>query len=79
MVLQDHVTNKNHYVSTIRLPMATKSGRMVAYLDWLLSTKSHDFSFSSRDLMRSCDKIEPLYLHYHIAYGHRTLEDGTFP
>ena len=63
----------------LRLPMATKPGRMVAYLDWLLSTKSHDFSFSSRDLMRSCDKIEPLYLHYHIAYGHRTWEDGTFP
>ena len=31
----------------------------------------------SRDLARPCDKLKPLYLHYHIAYGHRTWPDGN--
>ena len=25
---------------------------------------------------RSREKLKPLYLHYHIAYGHQTWEDG---
>ena len=44
-VLQSHVTNENHYISTIRVrvPMATKLGRMVAHLDELLPTVSWPF------------------------------------
>ena len=33
---QDHVTNENHYISTTTVPMTTKLGRMVIYLDGLL-------------------------------------------
>ena len=40
MVLQGHVTNENYYISNIRMPMATKLGRMVTYIDGLLPEKS---------------------------------------
>ena len=30
MVLSSHATNENNYIYTIRVPMATKLGRMVA-------------------------------------------------
>ena len=40
VVLQSHVTNKNHYISTTRVPMATKLGRTVTYFERLLTIKS---------------------------------------
>ena len=40
-VLQDHVTNKNHYISITRVPVATKIGKMMTSLDGILPT-SHD-------------------------------------
>ena len=43
VVLQCHVTNENHYISTTRVPMATKLGRMVTCLDGLLKITSHNF------------------------------------
>ena len=46
VVLKGHLTNKNHYISTTRVPMATKFGRMVALLEELLPMKSHDFLIS---------------------------------
>ena len=42
VVLQGHRTNKNHYISTTRVSMATKLGMMVTYLDGPLPIKSHD-------------------------------------
>ena len=39
MVLQSHVTNKNHYISATRVLMATKVGRTVAYFESLLTIK----------------------------------------
>ena len=42
MVLQGHVTSKNHDISTTRVPIATKLGRMITYLDGLLPIKSCD-------------------------------------
>ena len=42
MVLWDHVTKYKHYISSTAPPMATKLGRMMTYLDWLLPIKSHD-------------------------------------
>ena len=33
----------------------------------------------SRGLVGSHDKLKPLYLHYHNAYGDQTLEDGDLP
>ena len=40
--------------------MATKLGRMVTYLDGLLSIKSHNFR--SHGLVRSRDKLKSFYL-----------------
>ena len=39
VVFQSHVTNKSHYISTIRVPMTTKLDRMISYLDGLLHIK----------------------------------------
>ena len=48
IVLQSHVTNENYYMSTTRVPVATKRDRMVAHIDRLLPVKLHDSL--SRDL-----------------------------
>ena len=40
VVLQGHVPTKN--ISTTRVPMANKLGRIITYLDGLLPAKSHD-------------------------------------
>ena len=33
----------------------------------------------SSGLARSRDKLKPLYLHYHIAYGHQNWQDDNLP
>ena len=43
VIFLSHVTNKNHYISTTRMRIATKLCRMVAHLDRLLLTKSHEY------------------------------------
>ena len=40
VVLQCHVTNKNHYISSTKVSMATKLDRMVTYFERLLTIKS---------------------------------------
>ena len=42
LVLQGNVTNENHYISTTRVTIATKLGRMITYFDGLLPITSHD-------------------------------------
>ena len=42
VVLYDHVTNWNCYISTTTEPMTTKLGKMVIYFDELLPIKSHE-------------------------------------
>ena len=42
MVLQGHETNKNHFMFTAIVPLATKLGTMITYLDRFLPLKSHD-------------------------------------
>ena len=42
VVFKGDVTNENHYISSTRLPMATKIGQMVTYLDKILPIKSHE-------------------------------------
>ena len=42
VVLQNHMTIKRHYISTIIVLMATKTETMINYLEELLSIKSHD-------------------------------------
>ena len=40
VILQGHLTNENHYISTIRAAMTTKLDKMVTYLERLLTIKS---------------------------------------
>ena len=68
VVLQDHVTNWKHIFST--MSMATKPGRIVTYLEWVLPIKSRDHK--SRGLAKSRAKLITLYIHYHDAYGSQT-------
>ena len=42
VVLWDDVTNSNHYISTTTMPMTTKLGGMLPYLEWILPNKSYD-------------------------------------
>ena len=39
VVLQDQVTNQNHYISTISISMATKLERIVTYIYFFLPLK----------------------------------------
>ena len=71
MVLQDHVTNKKH-ISTTPVPMATKLGRMVTNLENLYPIMQLRSS-----VMRSRDKLKPLYFDYHGACGHQTWQDDN--
>ena len=41
VILQNLVINWNHYISTTTVPIATKFGRIVTYLEGLLSIKSY--------------------------------------
>ena len=43
VVFQVHVTNKNPYISTTRVPLAIKLGKMMIYLDGLLYKVSWPF------------------------------------
>ena len=58
MVLQNHLINKNHHISTDRVPLATKLGGMITYLNGFQPIKSHDPL--SRDLFRPREKLKPL-------------------
>ena len=40
--LRDHVINKNHYISTVTVPLVTKLSRMVTNLEGLLLIKVYD-------------------------------------
>ena len=55
--------------------MATKFGSMVTYLGGLLAIKPNDLLVTG--FARSCEKLKPLYFHYHSAYGHYTWQDGN--
>ena len=55
--------------------MVIKYGRVVSCHDELHSTNSHDLS--SRGPMGPIDKLRPLYIHYHNAYEHQTLQGNA--
>ena len=42
VILDDHVTNYNNYTSPTKVPMTTKLGSIVTYLEGLLLIKPHD-------------------------------------
>ena len=48
------------------MPIPTKLGKIVAYLDRILLIKLH--IPSTRSLARSRDNLKSLYLHYHNIY-----------
>ena len=62
---------------TITVPMATKLGRRITYLDGLLP-KSH-MTLWSPDLSRSHEKVKPLYLHYWSSCSYQTWWDDNLP
>ena len=70
IVSRKHVTNKNHYVSITRVPMATKLGRVVTCNDGFLPIKPHD------PLITWCCKItlqtKIFFLHFHSAHSYQT-------
>ena len=71
VVLQSHVKNENHYISTTRMSVATKLGRMVVHLDLLLPKKLHGPLITLSCEIKSQAKTI-IYLHYHSAYGNET-------
>ena len=77
MILRGHVTNENRYISITKVPIDTKLGSMVIYLDGLLSIKSLERLITW--FVRSSEKLKPLYLKYHCASGLQTLQDGDLP
>ena len=70
VVLRDHATNWNH-MTTTTVPMATTLGRMVTNLKWILPIML-TLPFGPVVFQRSCEKLKPLYLHYHSVCGHQT-------
>ena len=54
--------------------MVAKLGKMVTYLERFLPIKSQTISLCG--LKRSRDKLNPLYIHYHNAYGSQTWQGG---
>ena len=55
--------------------MATNLDRAVTHLDGLLPKLSQHLWI--RGLVRSCDELKSLYIHYHGAYGHQTRQDSN--
>ena len=62
MILQGHVSNKNHWISFTRVPMATKLDRIVTYLDGILPIKSHDsfITWSWEIMLQTKTTISPI-------------------
>ena len=81
---QDHLRNYNHYISITRVPMATKLGKMITYLDWLLLIKSHDplISWSCKITLQNKTTISPLSERLwlpNLAGWYRSYLDGPAP
>ena len=81
---QDHLRNYNHYISITRVPMATKLGKMITYLDRLLLIKSHDplISWSCKITLQNKTTISPLSERLwlpNLAGWYRSYLDGPVP
>ena len=75
LFMRDHVSSYNYYIFFVLVPMTTKRGRMVTYLEELIAIKSlKHFNF-----VRSRDKLKPLYLHYKSTSCHQTWCEGDIP
>ena len=69
MILKSHVTNENHYISTTKVPLATKLGRMVTYFERLLTIKLY-YTLVTWSC-KVCEKQKSLYIHNQGAYGYK--------
>ena len=77
MVLQRHITNKNHYISTTRVSVATKFDRIITCLDGLIPIKA--MTLWSHGLARSRDRLKALHFLYYSACDHQTWHGGDLP
>ena len=75
ITLSCEISWKTKNISTIRVLMATKPGRMLTYLDRLLPIKTWCFT---RGRARSRD-MSSLYINFHRACGHQTWQDDNLP
>ena len=69
------ITWQLHYISTIRVHMVTKFGRMVIYLAGLLPVKSNDPLITW--LSWSREKLKSLYHQQYGAYGLKSWQDDN--
>ena len=74
VILRNHMTNWNRYISTTTTPIATKLGRVVTYVKGILPKKSH-----CSWVTYFCEITWQFktYLHYHNAYNHQTWQGGS--
>ena len=74
MVLQNHVTNQSHYISTTMMPMTTKPGRGATYHEGL-PIKLHGYIITW-----SCEITDKLksYIHCHNTCGNHTLAGWVY-
>lgn len=74
VVLQKNATNYKKHISTTRVPMSIRLGRLVTNFERLLTINSHG---SSVMWFREIPwKIKSLYLHYHRVNAHHTWQGG---
>lgn len=66
---------KINIYTLISVPLAAKFGRMVAYFEGFLATKSRDRC----GLAKSREKLKSLYLHYQSVYSQQTWNDSNLP
>ena len=94
LVLEDHVTNENHCITITTVPMATKLGRMVTYLERFQHIKLHNpltmwpckITWQTKNiisLLTNClwpPKLAEwwLTLRGSFPYGHMTLNKVVF-
>ena len=78
MDVRDYVTNQNHYISNTTVPMATRPGSTVIYLEQLSSSISYP-TLWSRGFAISREKLKPLYLYYYSVYDLQTRQVGSLP
>ena len=77
-VLLDHMANWNYYICNITVPMATKLGRVMKYVEGLLTIKSCN-ALINMIFWRLCNKQKPLHLYYQRVHCHQTWQDGNLP
>ena len=69
MFTRGHVTNQNHYISTITMLIVTRPSWMVTYRN--KPTSSIRMTLQLGSPVRSCDKLNTFYLHLQNTYGHQ--------